>query len=86
MSRRFAALRLRPASRDFERAEPHAEQWLLIEWLQGEAAPAKYWLSTLSTNTTPTRLVDTARLRWRIKQGYQELKQELALGHYEGQS
>jgi len=30
------------------------------------------------------RLVDLAKLRWRIERDYQELKQEFGLGHYEG--
>ena len=30
------------------------------------------------------RLVDLAKLRWRIERDYQELKQELGLGHFEG--
>jgi hypothetical protein len=30
------------------------------------------------------RLVDLAKLRWRIERDYQELKLELGLGHYEG--
>jgi SRSO17 transposase len=30
------------------------------------------------------RLVDLAKLRWRIERDYQELKQEVGLGHYEG--
>jgi len=29
-------------------------------------------------------LVDMAKLRWRIERDYQELKQEIGLGHYEG--
>ena len=28
--------------------------------------------------------VDIAKLRWRIERDYQELKQEIGLGHYEG--
>jgi len=84
LSSRFAAVRLRPASRDFDRSEPHAEEWLLIEWPKGERQPTKYWLSTLSADTPITQLVDTAKLRWRIERDYQELKQELGLGHYEG--
>jgi SRSO17 transposase len=84
LSSRFAALRLRPASRDTERSEPHAEEWLLIEWPQGEAEPAKFWLSTLAADTPIAELVDTAKLRWRIERDYQDLKQELGLAHYEG--
>ena len=35
--------------------------------------------------TSPSaELVDTAKLRWRIERDYQELKQELGLGHFEG--
>ena len=48
---RFAAVRVRPAHRDYEKAEPHAEEWLLIEWPRGEAEPTKYWISTLPQNT-----------------------------------
>jgi hypothetical protein len=29
-------------------------------------------------------LVDAAKLRWRIERDYQELKQEVGLGHFEG--
>ena len=81
---RFAALRVRPAGRDYERDEPHLEEWLLIEWPEGADEPAKYWLSTLPADTALTALVDTAKLRWRIERDYQELKQELGLSHYEG--
>jgi SRSO17 transposase len=84
LASRFAALRLRPASQDWKRAEPHPEEWLLIEWPKGEPEPTKYWLSTLPTDTPIETLVDTAKLRWRIERDYQDLKQELGLGHYEG--
>ena len=81
---RFAAVRLRPASRDFNLTEPHPEEWLLIEWPEDEAEPTKYWLSNLGPGTSTEDLVEQAKLRWRIERDYQELKQELGLGHYEG--
>jgi SRSO17 transposase len=81
---RFAALRVRPAHRDYWRAEPHAEEWLLIEWPTGETEPSKYWLSTLAADTPLKQLVRMAKHRWIIERDYEELKQELGLGHYEG--
>jgi SRSO17 transposase len=81
---RFAAVRVRPAHRDYWRSEPHTEEWLLIEWPVGEAEPAKYWLSTLPADTRMADLVKLAKQRWIIERDYQELKQELGLGHYEG--
>ena len=58
--------------------------WLLVEWPKGEAAPTKYWLSTLPEDTPLATLVDYAKLRWRIERDYEELKGELGLSHYEG--
>jgi SRSO17 transposase len=81
---RFARVRVRAAHRDEWRTEPRDEEWLLIEWPEGEAEPAKYWLATLPPDMPFDRLVDLAKLRWRIERDYQELKQELGLGHYEG--
>jgi SRSO17 transposase len=81
---RFAAVRVRPAHRDHKRTEPRPEEWLVIEWPEGEAEPTKYWLSSLPATTPLAELVDTAKLRWRIERDYQELKQEFGLGHYEG--
>jgi SRSO17 transposase len=77
---RFAAVRIRPAHRDYEKAEPHAEEWLLIEWPRSEPEPTKYWLSTLPPNTPRKALVKMAKHRWIIERDYQELKQELGLG------
>ena len=81
---RFVALRVRPAHRDERRKEPHAKEWLLIEWPAGESEPTKYWLSTFPSATTLKELVKIAKHRWIIERDYEELKQELGLGHYEG--
>ena len=81
---RFAAMRVRPAHRDYWRSEPHPEEWLLIEWPATESEPTKYWLSTLPADTALVELVHLAKHRWIIERDYQELKQELGLGHYEG--
>ena len=56
----------------------------LIEWPEGEYEPTKYWLSTLAKDISFRRLVDFAKLRWRIERDYQELKQEVGIGHFEG--
>ena len=81
---RFAALRVRPAHRDYWRSEPHPEEWLLIEWPTEGSEPTKYWLSTTSADIALAQLVHLAKHRWIIERDYQELKQELGLGHYEG--
>ena len=81
---RFAAVRVRPAHRDYWRAEPHAEEWLLIEWPKEESEPTKYWFSTLTPDLPLTDLVHLAKHRWIIERDYEELKQELGLGHFEG--
>jgi SRSO17 transposase len=86
LSSRFAAVRVRCAHRDYWRTECHPEQWLLIEWPQGEAEPTKYFLSSLPLATPIKELVRLTKLRWRIERDYQELKQELGLGHFEGRS
>jgi SRSO17 transposase len=84
LSSRFVRVRVRVARRDFKRSESRPEEWLLIEWPKGEKEPTKYWLSTLPEGITFHRLVDLAKLRWRIERDYQELKQEVGLGHFEG--
>ena len=86
LSSRFAALRVRPAHRDPRRQTPRPTEWLLIECPAGEDEPSKYWLSTLPADTPLKDLVAAAKGRWRIERDYQELKQELGLGHYEGRS
>jgi len=78
---RFARVRVH-ASPTRGREQP--EETLLIEWPEDEAEPTHYWLSTLDKNVAFRRLVEVAKMRWRIERDYQELKQEIGLGHYEG--
>ena len=80
LTSRFARLRVRPVVR----AETADDEWLLIEWPEDEPEPTKYWLSTLSADIAFEAMVDHTKLRWRIERDYQDLKQELGLGHYEG--
>jgi len=77
-------LRVRPAHRDYWRSQQRAEEWLLIEWPEGDAEPLKYFLSTAPSEATLEQLVFVTKMRWRIERDYQELKQEFGLGHYEG--
>src|SRR4030088_2448756 len=83
LSSRFARMRVHVAS-SHERPGKPTKEWLLIEWPEGEKEPTKYWLSTLPSSIAFRDLVDAAKLRWRIERDYQELKQEVGLGHYEG--
>ena len=84
LTSRFARLRVRAAHRDYNLATARPEEWLLIEWPKGEAEPTKYWFSTLPEKISFARLVDRTKLRWRIERDYQDLKQEIGLGHFEG--
>jgi SRSO17 transposase len=62
------------------------ERWLLAEWPPHKDEPVKYWLSNLPADTPLKRLVELAKLRWRVEHDYRELKQCLGLDHYEGRS
>jgi SRSO17 transposase len=84
LSGRFAAVLVRHAGGNAGRARLHPEQWLLIEWPAEDAEPLKYFLSNLPADTAINDLVAAAHMRWRIERDYQDRKQELGLGHYEG--
>jgi SRSO17 transposase len=89
MRSRFVALRVRPANIKLRHADPGGElpvRWLLAEWPDGKQAPTDYWLSNLPDATPIGRLVELAKLRWRVEQDYRELKDALGLDHFEGRS
>ena len=81
---RFATCRVQSVHghvRDQPELEPVR---LLIEWPPEAEAPTKYWFSNLPQGVSLRRLVRLAKLRWRVEQNYQQLKEELGLDHYEG--
>lgn len=82
LASRFARVRAHSAHRR-PKGEALQEEWLLIEWPQGQDAPTNYWLSTLPEDIFE-RLVELAKLRWRIERDDHDLKQELGLDHFEG--
>ena len=84
LSGRFAAVRVRPAHRDQTLCKPRPREWLLIEWPEDEDEPTKFWLSTMPSTIKRAELVAMTKMRWRVERDYQELKQEVGLGHYEG--
>src|SRR4051794_39248084 len=80
LTSRFARVRVRAAHRDDWLGELRPEEWLLIEWPEGEKEPTKYWFSTLPVDIGFERLVELAKLRWRIERDYQDLKQDSGSG------
>jgi len=82
LSSRFARVRVRTSP--IRGASRRGEETLLIEWPKDQPEPTKYWLSTLDPQVPFRRLVDLAKMRWRVERDYQELKQEIGVGHYEG--
>jgi SRSO17 transposase len=64
--------------------QPGVARWLLIEQLGDKTF--KYYLSNLPVGTPLAKLVRLAHQRWAIEQGYQQLKEELGLDHFEGRS
>jgi SRSO17 transposase len=86
---RFLAIRIRPANVKLRHADPGGElpvRWLLAEWPADKDGPTDYWISNLPADTPIGRLVELAKLRWRIEQDYRELKDALGLDHFEGRS
>jgi SRSO17 transposase len=83
---RFACVRVVAAHPVRHDHKPPRQEWLIIEWPDGDDAPTDYWLSNLSAKTPRPRLARLARLRWTIELDYRQLKGELGLDHYEGRS
>jgi len=85
LSGRFAWLRVWPgqgwSTGDCAGA---AAVWLLIE--EQADGKIKYAFSNLPEDTRRVRAVRLWKSRWPVEQGYQQLKEELGLDHFEGRS
>jgi SRSO17 transposase len=81
---RFWATRVQPSHGFHEGKPPHKQVWLLVQWPESEQAPINYFFCDLPEHYSLRRLVRLAKSRWQIEQGYQQLKEELGLDHYEG--
>lgn len=86
LTSRFCATRVQPSHGHAHGQVTEPMQWLLVEWPSDQPKPTKYWLSTLAPETPLRELVSFAKIRWWVEQNYQQLKQEVALDHFEGRS
>ena len=82
---RFAWLRVWPGY-GWRRGEcaGAAPVWVLIE--EQADGSMKYAVSNLPAGTTGLRAVRLWKRRWAVEQGYQQMKEELGLDHFEGRS
>jgi SRSO17 transposase len=85
LSGRFAWLRVWPGH-GWQRGEcaGAGPVWLLIE--EQSDGKIKYAFSNLPPETSCKRAVRLWKSRWPVEQGYQQLKEELGLDHFEGRS
>jgi SRSO17 transposase len=85
LSARFAWLRVWPGQ-GWQRGECAGAEpaWLLIE--EQADGKLKYAFSNLPPRTSCVQAVRLWKSRWPVEQGYQQLKEELGLDHFEGRS
>lgn len=86
LSARFCFRRVKAAQDDGTALEDREDIWLVIEWRDGEAEPAKYHLTTLPRRMTKKEIVRLIKERWRTERVYEEMKGELGFDHFEGRS
>jgi len=85
LSSRFARLRVSRLHRAMNGPAKPTKEWLLIEWPEGrEGADQVLALDFAEQHTHSAIWSMPPSCRWRIERDYQELKQEVGLGHYEG--
>ena len=61
-----------------------SERWLIIE--ETPKGERRFYISNFPISISPRRILLLGRQRWKIEQGYQQLKEELGMDPYEGRS
>lgn len=84
LSARFAMRRVAVCGEQDRELHERPCVWLLIEWRDGEPAPANYFFSSLPADITLQELVRITMQRWRTERVYEDFKGELGLDHFEG--
>jgi len=84
LSAKFAARRVVVGHDDGQPPGEREEQWLLMEWRDGEDEPAHFYLVTLAKETSRKLMVRLVKERYRTERAYEDLKNELGLDHFEG--
>jgi SRSO17 transposase len=75
---------VRASHRDYWRPTPRDEEWLLVDGPMASPSQSNTGSPSLAAGTPVDRLVQVAKMRWRIEREYQDLKQEFGLGHFKG--
>ena len=75
--------RVREAMHGYWR-RPGTERWLIIE--KERSGRTNYYVSNFLAKASIEDMVLTVHERWKVEQGYQRLKEELGLDHFEGRS
>jgi len=84
LTAKFAARRVVVGHDDGPPPAQREEQWLLMEWRDGEAEAAHFYLLTLPRGTRRKAMVRLVKERYRTERAYEDLKGELGLDHFEG--
>ena len=85
LSAKFAWVRVWPGQGWAEGACAGADPiWLLIE--ERSDGQIQYAFSNLPARTSRIKAVRLWKSRWPVEQGYQQMKEELGLNHFEGRS
>jgi len=81
---RFVFCRVIPAHDDGTPLKERVPVWLIIEWVDGESRPTKFYLAHVPKEMSKQEIVRRLKERWRTERVYEDLKGELGLDHFEG--